>query len=61
MKPTARPMTPALMFLRALQIGLTYTEAFFMDVGFLNNLMIEKNNDGFEYPIIGTAEDFRKL
>ena len=32
-----------------------------MDVGFLNNLMIEKNNDGFEYPTIGTAEEFRKL
>lgn len=60
-KPTARPFTAALLFLRALQLGLTYTEAFYLDVGFIHNLMIEKNNDSYEYPTIGSAEDFRKL
>ena len=60
-KPTARPFTPALLFLRALQLGLTYTEAFYMDVGFIHNLLIEKSNDGYDYPLIGTTADFRKL
>lgn len=32
-----------------------------MDVGFIHNLLIEKNNDGYEYPLIGTTADFRKL
>lgn len=61
MKPTTRPLTPALMFLRALSLGLSYNEAFHADVGFVHDLMIEKANDNYEYPIIGTEEDFRKL
>ena len=35
--------------LRSLQIGLTYTDAFFLDVGFLTDLFIEKSNDSYEY------------
>jgi hypothetical protein len=49
------------MFLRALQIGLSYEEAYRADVGVIHDLMIEKGNDSFEYPIIGTTDDFRKL
>lgn len=60
-KPTTRPLTPALMFLRALALGLSYEEAFRADVGFVHDLMTEKGNDSFEYPIIGTDDDFRKL
>lgn len=60
-KPTTRPLTPALMFLRALSLGLSYVEAFRADVGFIHDLMTEKGNDNFEYPIIGTVDDFRKL
>lgn len=32
-----------------------------MDVGKLDDLMIEKSNDSYEYAAIGTDEDFRKL
>ena len=60
-KPTERPITPALLFLRALQLGITYTEAFYLDVGILDDLMTEKSNDGYEYATLGTDADFRKL
>lgn len=49
------------MFLRALALGLSYEEAFRADVGFVHDLMTEKGNDSYEYPIIGTDDDFRKL
>lgn len=49
------------MFLRALQLGLSYTEAFFMDVGALDDLMIERANDSYDYATIGTEDDFRRL
>jgi len=44
-----------------LQLGITYTEAFYLDVGILDDLMTEKSNDGYEYATLGTDADFRKL
>jgi hypothetical protein len=49
------------MFLRALSLGLSYTEAYNADVGVIHDLLTEKGNDGVEYPYIGTDDDFRKL
>ena len=49
------------MFERALALGMTYTEAFYEDVGFINDLLIEKSNDSYEYPEIGSDADFKKL
>lgn len=60
-KPTTRELTPALLFLRAMQLGLTYEEAFNEEVGFLNDLMIEKSNDSYDYPTVGSDVDFKKL
>ena len=42
-------------------MGISYTEAFFLDVGVIDDLMIERANDSYEYATIGTAEEFRKL
>lgn len=61
MKPNTRPLTVALMFERALSMGMTYTEAFNEDVGFINDLMIEKSNDSAEYPTLGTDDEFKRL
>jgi hypothetical protein len=47
--------------LRSLQIGLTYTDAFFLDVGFLTDLFIEKSNDSYEYATLGNTDDVDKL
>lgn len=61
MKPNTRPLTTALLFERALSLGMSYTEAFFEEVGFINDLLIEKANDSYEYEEIGSGEDFKKL
>lgn len=54
-------MTTALLFLRALELGLSYETAFFIDVGFLNDLLTEKSNDGYDYPVAGNTKDIDKL
>ena len=60
-RPTERKLTTALLFLRALELGLSYETAFFIDVGFLNDLLTEKSNDGHEYPVKGNTQDIDKL
>lgn len=54
-------MTVALLFHRALGLGLTYTEAFNEDIGFIQDLITEKINDSHEYAEVGTASDFKAL
>lgn len=47
--------------LRSLQIGLSFDDAFFSDVGFLTDLFIEKSNDSYEYPVVGNTADIDRL
>lgn len=54
-------MTVALLFHRALELGLTYTEAFNEDIGFIQDLITEKINDSHEYAEVGTASEFKAL
>jgi hypothetical protein len=60
-KPTEREITPAYLFLRALQMGLSYEAAFFTEVGFINDLMIEKSNDSYDYAVKGNTRDIDLL
>lgn len=55
--PTTREMNAALLMLRALQIGLSFTEAFQLEVGEVTDLLIEKNNDSYEFPQKATEAD----
>lgn len=46
---------------RALQLGLSYIDAFFLDVGMITDLITEKANDSYEYAVIGDTADVDKL
>lgn len=61
MKPTDREVNFALLTLRALQIGLSFNEAFFLDVGMIKDLLVEKSNDSFEYATVGDTGDVDRL
>lgn len=61
MRQSERPLTVALLFHRAMSLGMTYTEAFNEDIGFIHDLITEKNNDSHEYAEIGTAKDFMSI
>lgn len=54
-------MTFAHLMVRALQLGLSFEDAFFLDVGMLTDLFIEKGNDSYEYATLGTTEDIDRI
>lgn len=54
-------MTTGLFLLRAVQLGLSIADLHLLDVGTVYDMIIEKDNDSFEYAIIGTADDFMRL
>ena len=51
-------MTTALYFLRAKQLGFSYSELDSLEVGFVFDLIIESNNDKCEYKTLATQADF---
>lgn len=42
-------------------MGLSYEAAFFTEVGFINDLMIEKSNDSYDYAVKGSTRDIDLL
>jgi len=53
-----RDYTTALYLLRCTQLGLHYEDMEHLTVGMITDMMIERSNDEFEYPIKATAQDF---
>jgi len=52
-----RKTTPALYLLRALQIGLTIGELKEISIGMYQDLLIERGNDDYDYPVLANQED----
>ena len=51
-------MTTALFALRCKQIGLTFDELDQLSYGFVIDMLTESANDGAEYNIEATSEDY---
>jgi len=47
--------------LRAIQIGLRLSDLDQITLGELLDILIENENDSYEYPIKATADDFRSF
>ena len=47
--------------LRAVQIGLRLNDLEQITMGELVDMLIENENDGYEYPIKATQDDFRSF
>ena len=47
--------------LRALQQGLSLEDMALLEVGELTDIFIESGNDSYDYPKIGTQEDYKRL
>ena len=50
-----------MLILRALQIGLKLSDLEQITLGDLVDILIENENDSYEYPIKATQEDFRSF
>ena len=41
--------------------GFSYESVFFVEVGLLEDILTEKSNDDYEWPVIGGTKDVDKL
>lgn len=60
-KPTSREVNSTVELLRALQLGLKLEDLAMLDGGQLVDLIIEHNNDSYEYLPVATTEDYDEL
>lgn len=54
-------MTTALFLLRAVQIGLSIQDLDELDFGDVLDMITESSNDGTEYKLLATQEDFDRF
>lgn len=47
--------------LRCKQLGLTIDELENMDFGLVEDMMTEKDNDNYDYPVKASQKDFNKF
>lgn len=59
-KPTDRERTTAQLILRGLELGLSYFEILQMEVGELLDILVEKQNDSYEYAVLATEDDIAR-
>lgn len=50
-----------MMMLRAIQLGLRLCDLEEITIGELVDMLIENDNDSYEYPIAATQDDFRSF
>lgn len=61
MRRTTRQETTAVLMLRAFQLGLRMADLEEITIGDLMDMLIESNNDEYEYPNVPTQDDFRRF
>ena len=59
-QPTDRERTTAQLILRGLELGFSYFEVLQLEVGELLDILVEKQNDSYEYAVIATEDDIAR-
>lgn len=54
-------MTTPLFLLRCCELGLSLRDLELVTIGMVNDMMIEKSNDGYQYQALATQEDFDRF
>lgn len=54
-------MTVGLLMLRAKELGLSLEEICLITEGELTDMLIERNNDNYDYPLAPTQADFDRF
>lgn len=60
-RASIREMNTAIFLLRAVQLGVSLADLELLTIGMVNDMYIEQLNDGEEYPIKATQEDFDRF
>ena len=56
-----REINTAVFFLRAAQLGLSMADLEILSVGMVLDMLIERQNDDYDYPLIATQADIDRL
>lgn len=56
-----RDMNTPLFLLRAVQLGLSIADLDYLSVGMVFDMLVEKQNDSYEYPVLATQADIDRL
>lgn len=54
-------MTVGLLLLRCIQIGISMRDLDLLDIGMIVDILKEHSNDGAEWNVIATQEDFDRF
>jgi hypothetical protein len=54
-------MTTPLLYLRAVQLGLSIADTDALELGFLYDMFAENGNDDIKYDYVATQEDFDRF
>lgn len=54
-------MTTALFLLRCTEVGLSMSDLDDLTVGMVNDMFVEKSNDGYEWKELASQEDFDRF
>ena len=56
-----RNITTALFILRCKECGILLSELKLLSIGFIFDMLSEKNNDQYDYPVLATQADIDRL
>ena len=56
-----REMTTPLFLLRCIEVGIQVSEVDLLTVGLVLDIWTEKNNDGAEYRVVASQDDFDRF
>lgn len=56
-----REINTAIFLLRATQIGLSMADLETLSIGIVLDMLIERQNDSYDYPLIATQADIDRL
>ena len=51
-------MTTALFLLRCVELGIAITDLEYLTIGMVLEMICEKSNDDWDYPVLATQEQF---
>lgn len=60
-RTTTRKMTTGLFMLRCKELGLSIDELETIDYGLVEDMLIERGNDDYDYPYKASQEDFDRF
>ena len=60
-RQTVRGLNTALFLLRCFELGMTTADVDRLTVGFIYDMIIEKDNDNYDWPVKATQADFDKF